>query len=100
MRDLRTLVTAAGGEVLKSKESLTGACDDEEASTRLIVFNPEPPEGIQLGEEVSIYWQKISEAEELAASSGSKVISYTWVLESIAACELQPFVDLTSHLAG
>lgn len=100
MRDLRTLVTSAGGEVLKSKECLTGACDDEEASTRLIVFNPEPPEGIQLGEEVSIYWQKISEAEELAASSGSKVISYTWVLESIAACELQPFVDLTSHLAG
>ncbi|KAK4744290.1 hypothetical protein SAY87_010602 [Trapa incisa] len=96
-RDLRNLVTAGGGEVLKSKESLKGVSGNTEVSAGLIVFNPEPPEGVQLGEEVSIYWQKINEAEELAASSGSKVISYMWILESIASCELQPLVDISNH---
>ncbi|XP_031391728.1 BRCA1-associated RING domain protein 1 [Punica granatum] len=99
-RDLRILICAGGGEVLTSKEELIGTCDDREASTELIVFNPEPPEGIQLGEEVSIYWQKINEAEELATSSGCKVVTHMWVLESVAACELLPFVDLSSQFAA
>lgn len=98
--DLQNLVMAAGGCTLESKEHLIEARDGENASSTLIVYNADPPEGCQLGEEVSIYWQKINEAEDLAASSGARVVNHTWLLESVAACKLQKLVSLGGHFAA
>lgn len=46
-----------------------------------------------MGDEVSTLWQRLNAAEDLAANTGSQVIGHAWILESIAACKLQPFVS-------
>lgn len=93
--DLKALVEAGGGTVLSSKDELEVirlACEVA-PSNLLVVYNLDPPEGCKLGEEVSILWERMNEAEDLAANTGYQVIGQTWILESIAACKLQPFVS-------
>ncbi|KAI4349357.1 hypothetical protein L6164_009952 [Bauhinia variegata] len=94
-KDLEDLVVAGGGSVLGSKEELEAKGHEREAtsSKQLVVYNLDSPQGRMLGEEVSILWQRLSEAEDLAAKTGSQVIGHTWLLESIAACKLQAFVS-------
>lgn len=86
---LEDLVEAGEGAVLKSKDELELRID----AKVLVVYNIDPPQGCKLGEEVSILWQRLSEAEDLAANTGYQVIGHTWILESIAACKLQPLVS-------
>ncbi|XP_058761913.1 BRCA1-associated RING domain protein 1 isoform X2 [Vicia villosa] len=86
---LEDLVEVGEGAVLKSKDQLEVRID----ANVLVVYNIDPPQGCKLGEEVSILWQRLSEAEDLAANTGYQVIGHTWILESIAACKLQPFVS-------
>ncbi|CAK8543630.1 unnamed protein product [Lathyrus sativus] len=86
---LEDLVEVGEGAVLKSKDELEVRID----AKVLVVYNIDPPQGCKLGEEVSILWQRLSEAEDLAANTGYQVIGHTWILESIAACKLQPFVS-------
>ncbi|KAJ1416628.1 Zinc finger, RING-type [Sesbania bispinosa] len=93
--DLEDLVEAGGGAVLRSKDELEVKRHECEAasSNLLVVYNLDPPQGCKLGDEVSILWQRLNEAEDLAANSGCQVIGHTWILESIAACKLQSFVS-------
>jgi BRCA1-associated RING domain protein 1 len=87
------LAVTAGGTVLKSKEELLSQSCDEEALVRvLIVYNLDSPEGCKVGEEVDILWNRLSEAQDVASDIGSQVIGHTWLVESIAACKLQPLV--------
>nr|XP_027188299.1 BRCA1-associated RING domain protein 1 isoform X2 [Cicer arietinum]XP_027188300.1 BRCA1-associated RING domain protein 1 isoform X2 [Cicer arietinum]XP_027188301.1 BRCA1-associated RING domain protein 1 isoform X2 [Cicer arietinum] len=87
--DLEDLVEAGGGAVLRSKDELEVRRD----ANLLVVYNLDPPQGCKLGEEVSILWQRLNGAEDLAANTRGQVIGHTWILESIAACKLQPFVS-------
>ncbi|KAK7835722.1 brca1-associated ring domain protein 1 [Quercus suber] len=87
--DLCDLVMTAGGTVLKSKEELVPQSCDGQAKI-LVVYNLDPPQGSKVGEEVDILWKRLTEAQDVAANIGSQVIGHTWLLESIAACELQP----------
>ncbi|GAV82359.1 BRCT domain-containing protein/zf-HC5HC2H domain-containing protein/zf-C3HC4_2 domain-containing protein [Cephalotus follicularis] len=93
-KDLEILVIAAGGIVFNSGEELVALnCDEHATSWRtLVVYNLDPVQGSKLGEEISIIWQRLSEAEDLAGKIGGQVIGHTWLLESIAAYKLQPFV--------
>lgn len=94
--DLQDLVVAAGGTVLKSEELAAQSRGHEEAvltPRTLVVYNIDPPEGCKLGEEVSILWQRLSEAQDLASETGSEVIGHTWLLESIAGYKLKPVVS-------
>lgn len=93
--DLEDLVEVGGGTVLRSKEELEAKRHEFEVapSKLLIVYNLDPPHGCKLGEEVSILWQRLNEAEDLAANTGYQVIGHTWILESIAACKLRPSVS-------
>lgn len=92
--DLQNLVVTAGGAVLKSKEELPSQSCDVVAPVRvLIVYNLDSPQGCKVGEEVDILWKRLSEAQDVAADIGSQVIGHTWLVESIAACKLQPFVS-------
>ncbi|PON34766.1 BRCA1-associated [Parasponia andersonii] len=97
MEDLQELVIAAGGTVLKSREELVAqSCGDQQAvptPRALVVYNIDPLEGCKLGEEVSILWQRLNEAEDLASETGSKVIGHTWLLDSIAGYKLQSVVS-------
>ncbi|KAF3436111.1 hypothetical protein FNV43_RR23203 [Rhamnella rubrinervis] len=92
--DLQDLVRAAGGTVLLSKEELVAqSCDGQADPKTLVVYNIDPPEGSKLGEEVSILWQRLNEAGDIADRTGSQVIGHTWLLESIAGYKLQPIVS-------
>jgi len=91
--DLEELIEVGGGTVLRIKEELEAhrhECKGD-SSKLLVVYNLDPPQGCKLGEEVSILWQRLNDAEDLAANT-LQVIGHTWILESIAACKLQPFV--------
>ncbi|XP_065876679.1 BRCA1-associated RING domain protein 1 [Euphorbia lathyris] len=94
--DLERLVKAAGGNLIESKEELEQKSHElsETPSRSLVVYNPDPPQGCKLGEEVTILWQRLNEAQDLAAKIGFQVIGHTWLLESIASYKLQPFVSL------
>ncbi|KAH7517420.1 BRCA1-associated RING domain protein 1 isoform X2 [Ziziphus jujuba] len=89
--DIKDLVRAAGGTVLPSMEEVVAQSCNESSKT-LVVYNIDPPEGCKLGEEVSILWQRLSEAADIANKTGSQVIGHTWLLESIAGCKLQSIV--------
>ena len=92
--DLQDLVRDAGGTVLLSKEEVVAqSCDGQVDTKTLVVYNIDPPEGIKLGEEVSILWQRLSEAGDIADRTGSQVIGHTWLLESIAGYKLLPIVS-------
>ncbi|XP_021280865.1 BRCA1-associated RING domain protein 1 [Herrania umbratica] len=93
--DLQNLVVAAGGTVLRIMEELLEQNNGDQAvQTRMIVvYNLDAPKGSELGEEVSIIWQRMNEAQDLATKIGGQVIGHTWLLESVAAYKLQPFVS-------
>ncbi|XP_062080026.1 BRCA1-associated RING domain protein 1 [Humulus lupulus] len=94
--DLQDLVIAAGGTVLESREELATQRTDQQAvrtPKAFVVYNIDPPEGCKLGDEVSILWQRLSEAEDIASRTGAQVIGHTWLLESIAGYKLQPVVS-------
>ncbi|OIW05065.1 hypothetical protein TanjilG_02772, partial [Lupinus angustifolius] len=93
--DLEDLVEVGGGTVLRSKEELEAKRHECVAAPwkLLIVYNIDPPLGCKLGEEVSILWQRLNDAQDLAANTGYQIIGHTWILESIASCNLQPFVS-------
>lgn len=91
--DLEDLVIAAGGTVLEDEELAAPNCDDQAVPKVLVVYNLDSPGGCKVGEEVSILWQRLNEAEGIAAKVGAQVIGHTWLVESIAAGNLQPFVS-------
>jgi BRCA1-associated RING domain protein 1 len=80
---LKDLVEDGGGAVFKSKDELEVGRD----ANLIAVYNLDPPLGCKFGEEVSILWHRLNEAEDLTANT----VGHTWILESIAACKLQPF---------
>lgn len=91
--DLQDLVITAGGTVLENEELAATSCNVQAAPKVLVVYNLDSPGGCKVGEEVSILWQRMNEAEGIAAKVGAQVIGHTWLVESIAMGSLQPFVS-------
>ncbi|KAJ8535680.1 hypothetical protein K7X08_023400 [Anisodus acutangulus] len=91
--DLLDLVEKAGGSIVHTMEQLicqTGAAQATNSAC-LVVYNSDPPHGCAFGEESNILLQRLAKGEELAKPIGCQVIQHTWILESIATCELVPF---------
>ncbi|PSR89781.1 BRCA1-associated RING domain protein [Actinidia chinensis var. chinensis] len=86
--DLLDLIITAGGIVIEDKEQLFAQSHDALAtpSVTLVVYNNDCK--LEIGG--SIVSKRRVVAENLADEIGSEVIAHTWLLESIAACELQP----------
>ncbi|XP_023554232.1 BRCA1-associated RING domain protein 1 [Cucurbita pepo subsp. pepo] len=93
--DLQDLVITAGGTILENEELAAPSCSSDQAAAPkvLVVYNLDSPGGCKVGEEVSILWQRLNDAEGIAAKVGAQVIGHTWLVESIAAGNLQPFVS-------
>ncbi|XVF72060.1 hypothetical protein PTKIN_Ptkin12aG0091000 [Pterospermum kingtungense] len=94
--DLQNLVVAAGGTVLRRmEEELVEQNNGDQLvqGSIIVVYSLDAPKGSELGEEVTIIWQRVSEAQDLATKLGGQVVGHTWLLESIAAYKLQPFVS-------
>ncbi|KAK1260779.1 hypothetical protein QJS04_geneDACA002321 [Acorus gramineus] len=68
---LEELTLAAGGTIVK-------------------VYCLDPPEGCNLTEVADVIQKRAEEAEVFGIKSGNQVIGHTWLLDSIAACKLQP----------
>ncbi|GFZ20198.1 breast cancer associated RING 1 [Actinidia rufa] len=77
-----------GGIVIEDKEQLFAQSHDALAtpSVTLVVYNND----CKLEDGGSIVSKRRVVAENLADEIGSEVIAHTWLLESMAACELQP----------
>ncbi|KAF5176012.1 Breast cancer susceptibility 1-like protein [Thalictrum thalictroides] len=84
---LQDMVVAAGGYVLHRKPISGDMRGLPSESTTYIIYNAESEE--------SGFAKKLlcsrrqDEAEALASSNGAKVAAHSWVLDSIAACNLQ-----------
>lgn len=74
---LQDMIVAAGGTILR-RRPITN--DDNEAST-IVVFNVEPSKKKTLTE-------RRSDAEALARSVNARAGSSSWVLDSIAGCQM------------
>ncbi|CAN6486193.1 unnamed protein product [Victoria cruziana] len=88
---LQDLALAGGGRLLQN-DSCSPFCDDKSkfTDTTIIVYSQVYPEG---GMEVeSVIEQRLKEAVSLAAGTCAKVVGHTWLLDSIAACRLQPTI--------
>ncbi|PIA36294.1 hypothetical protein AQUCO_03400293v1 [Aquilegia coerulea] len=87
---LEELVEAAGGTILMEEILLSQGCDAEsECSTRIVVYSLNAPSERE-PKNISLLTKR-EEAERLAVQTRSWAIGHTWILESIAACKLQPF---------
>lgn len=89
---LQQLVVAAGGIILHRKPV---SCDqnlmlsDTHSYQNFIVYSLELPDKCKPSEMDTICRQRCHDAEVVASSTGSKVVTNTWILNSIAACKLQ-----------
>ncbi|KOM53557.1 hypothetical protein LR48_Vigan09g221600 [Vigna angularis] len=89
---LQELVVAAGGIILHRKPV---SCDqksmlpDSHSYQNFIVYSLELPDECKPSEMDTICRQRCHDAEVVANSTGSKVVTNTWILNSIAACKLQ-----------
>lgn len=77
---LGDLILAAGGTVLEKSEI---------TPTTSIVYSAEPPQGSNSDDQHEVIKKRKEEAEDLAARIGSPVIPHTWLLDSIASCNVQ-----------
>uniref|UniRef100_A0A0E0PBI1 RING-type E3 ubiquitin transferase BRCA1 n=1 Tax=Oryza rufipogon TaxID=4529 RepID=A0A0E0PBI1_ORYRU len=77
---LEDLITAAGGSILDKADL---------SSTSLIIYSMEPPQGSDPDTLNEVIRKRKAEAEELAATIGSRAVPHTCVLDSIASCTVQ-----------
>lgn len=87
---LQDLVIAAGGIILHRKPvSGDQISPDTHPYQTLIIYSLELPDKCNPLEKDAIISHRRCDAEVLASSTGSKVASNTWILNSVAACKLQ-----------
>ncbi|KAK7332153.1 hypothetical protein VNO80_28901 [Phaseolus coccineus] len=89
---LQDLVVAAGGIILHRKpvsgDQKSMLLDTHPYQT-LIIYSLELPDKCKPSKTDTICRQRCHDAKVLASSTGSKVVTNTWILNSIAACKLQ-----------
>lgn len=83
---LQELASAAGGLVLHRKPIL----DQPECQSTIVLYNVELPETSKFSGKDKIVQNRLKEARSLADATGAQYAAHTWILESIAACQLQP----------
>ncbi|CAJ1962132.1 unnamed protein product [Sphenostylis stenocarpa] len=89
---LQDLVVAAGGIILHRKPvsgDQKSMLPDRHPYQTLILYSLELPDNCVPSKTDTICSQRCHDAEVLASSTGSKVVTNTWILNSIAACKLQ-----------
>lgn len=93
---LQDLITAAGGTILHRKPVAAYEKELPSGSSTcetFVIYSLELPDQSDPTKRNEIFNHKRSDAEALARSSGAKVVSNLWVLNSIAACNLQSLTE-------
>lgn len=90
---LKDLVVAAGGTI-QVKEDMGSQISNSKITPAMnvVIYNRDLPQSCNSGQLSSVIGQRHGEAEAFAAKTGSQVVDHTWLLESIAACRLQPWL--------
>lgn len=87
---LQDLVVAAGGIVLQRKPVSRDQQKLLDDSSDLIVYSFENQDRAKSKAETKAADRRQADAQALACASGGRVVSSAWVIDSIAACNLQP----------
>lgn len=90
--DLVNLIKTAGGIVIESEDALerhSHLFNEGPLRNPLVVYNDDPKQKCNPGEESYIVEMRSKEAEKLTARIDSWAIPPSWILDSIAACELK-----------
>lgn len=85
--DLQALLKAGGGEILTTMPDASDV--DTEARDVLVYSKDVSNNDMEYRDEV--IKARYVEAKSYAGIVGSKVVSHIWILDSVAAYELQPF---------
>ncbi|KAM3411673.1 hypothetical protein ACQJBY_003378 [Aegilops geniculata] len=88
---LQDLVVAAGGMVLHRKpvsRNQQKLLDD--SSSVFVVYSVENQGKATLGDNDNDCCRQADEAQALAFASGGEAVSSAWIIDSVAACKLQP----------
>lgn len=89
---LQDLVVAAGGTVLHRKpvsRDQQKLLDD--SSSVFVLYSVENNQGkAKLGDNDDDRCRQADEAQALAFASGGEAVSSAWIIDSVAACKLQP----------
>ncbi|GAA0166387.1 hypothetical protein LIER_21551 [Lithospermum erythrorhizon] len=95
--DLLYLIHTAGGIIIKNTEQfMLDSCKAQsDTPSHIVVYNRDPPPGCPFGEGESIISQRKAEAVNIANGVGAEVVRHTWILESVAACQIIPFRNLS-----
>ncbi|ERN18923.1 hypothetical protein AMTR_s00067p00180030 [Amborella trichopoda] len=89
---LEDLVLAAGGTILDTKPDSIALCEQiTENPSTIIIYSCEPPPKCKPSQVSSVIDNRFSQAKTLAAQTGANVCGHIWLLDTIAACRLQPF---------
>ncbi|KAI3903583.1 hypothetical protein MKW98_032237 [Papaver atlanticum] len=90
--DLQNLVVAAGGTVLHRKpiKGDLGLSLSDSSTSTFIIYSLDVPDECDPRRKSTICNRRKDEARALAGSSGTKFAGHPWLLDSIAACKLQP----------
>ncbi|KAG6403103.1 hypothetical protein SASPL_135320 [Salvia splendens] len=90
--DLLGLVRAGGGNTIESMEAAVAERQSlEDFSTTLVVYNHDNPQGCSATEARFVLSKRAAEAGDVAKNIDARFIPHTWILESIAACQILPF---------
>uniref|UniRef100_A0A7N0U2N0 BRCT domain-containing protein n=1 Tax=Kalanchoe fedtschenkoi TaxID=63787 RepID=A0A7N0U2N0_KALFE len=84
-RYLQDLITAGGGIILHRKPFVA----DQSRPSTFIIYNLELPVKHDPSQKDMLLNKRISEANALANSTGAVAASNTWIINSVAACQLQ-----------
>ncbi|KAM7496135.1 hypothetical protein LguiA_020549 [Lonicera macranthoides] len=91
--DLINLVTTAGGTVIKTENGLGRYPDilnDYPTKNPLVIYNDDPTHESNYGDENYILSKRLRKAQKLADMIDSRALPPSWILDSIAACNLKP----------
>ncbi|XP_010275915.1 PREDICTED: protein BREAST CANCER SUSCEPTIBILITY 1 homolog [Nelumbo nucifera] len=93
---LQDLVVAAGGTVLQrkpiSRDQERLLCGSSKSEI-FIIYSVDLPDKCDPGKKTMICNRRRSDAEVLANSTGAKVASSAWILDSIAGCKCRNFYN-------
>ncbi|KAL5996963.1 hypothetical protein ACLOJK_007889 [Asimina triloba] len=87
---LQDLVVAAGGSVLMRKDMTSCNSTTGAAKTTFVLYNHDSPKASGSTDSPYALERRRSDAEAIAGETGSQVVGYAWLLDSIAACSLLP----------
>lgn len=90
--DLLDLVKVGGGAIIESMEHAVAEKQSlEDISTTIVVYNHDNPQGCSATEAAYILSKREADAEDVAKNIDAQFVPHTWILESIAACQILPF---------